>query len=45
MDPELFPESGTLKIQSWIRIRNKSFRIRTTAKKLKTSKVHFHVVI
>ena len=27
MDPELLPGSGTLKIQSWIRIRNKSFRI------------------
>ena len=32
MDPELLPGSGsgTRKIQSWIRIRNKSFRIRNT---------------
>ena len=27
MDPELLPGSVTRKIQSWIRIRNKSFRI------------------
>ena len=33
MDPELLPgsESGTQKIQSWIRIRNNSFRIHNTA--------------
>ena len=31
MDPELLPGSGTRKIQSWIRIRNKSFRIHNTA--------------
>ena len=30
MDPELLPGSGTRKIQSWIRIRYKSFRIRNT---------------
>ena len=34
MDPELLPGSGsgsgTRKIQSWIRIRNKSFRIQNT---------------
>ena len=30
MDPELLPGSGTRKIQSWIQIRNKSFRIRNT---------------
>ena len=30
MDPEIFPGSGTRKIQSWIRIRNKSFRIHNT---------------
>ena len=36
MDPELLPGSGsgTRKIQSWIRIRNKSFRIRNTDFKL-----------
>ena len=34
MDPELVPGSGsgTRKIQSWIRIRNKSFRIHNTEK-------------
>ena len=34
MDQELLPGagSGTLKIQSWIRIWNKSFRIRNTVK-------------
>ena len=31
MDPELLPGYGTRKIQSWIRIRNKSFLIRNTA--------------
>ena len=31
MDPELLPWYGTRKIQSWIRIRNKSFLIRNTA--------------
>ena len=33
MNPELLPRSGsgTRKIQSWIRIRNKSFWIHTTA--------------
>ena len=33
MDPELLSESGsrTHKIQSWIRIRNKSFRIHNTS--------------
>ena len=31
MDPEILPGSGTRKIQSWIRIRNKSFRIHNTA--------------
>ena len=31
MDPELLPGSGTRKIQGWIRIRNKSFRIHNTA--------------
>ena len=31
MDPELLPGSGTRKIQSWIRILNKSFRIHNTA--------------
>ena len=31
MDLELLPGSGTRKIQSWIRIRNKSFRIHNTA--------------
>ena len=35
MDPELLPGSGTQKIQSWIRIRNKSFRIHNTGYKLK----------
>ena len=30
MDPELLPGSGTRKIQSWIWIRNKSFRIHNT---------------
>ena len=31
MDPELLLGSGSgIKIQSWIRIRNKSFRIRNT---------------
>ena len=30
IDPELLPGSGTRKIQSWIRIRNKSFRIHNT---------------
>ena len=30
MDPELLPGSGTRNLQSWIRIRNKSFRIRNT---------------
>ena len=32
MDPELLPGSGsgTRKIQSWIQIRNKSFRIHNT---------------
>ena len=32
VDPELLPGSGsgTRKIQSWIRIRNKSFRIHIT---------------
>ena len=30
MDPELLPGSGTRKIQSWIRIQNKSFWIRNT---------------
>ena len=32
IDPELLSgsESGTRKIQSWIRLRNKSFRIRNT---------------
>ena len=30
MDPELLPGSGDQKIQSWIRIRNKSFRIHNT---------------
>ena len=30
LDPELLPESGTRKIQSWILIRNKSFRIHNT---------------
>ena len=32
MDPELMPgsRSGTGKIQSWIRIRNKSFQIHNT---------------
>ena len=31
MDTELLPGSGTRKIQSWIRTRNKSFWIRNTA--------------
>ena len=31
MDPELLLGYGTQKIQSYIRIRNKSFRIRNTA--------------
>ena len=31
MDPELLHGSGTRKIQSWIRIRNKSFQIHNTA--------------
>ena len=30
-DPELLPGSGTRKIQSWIRIRNKSFQTRNAA--------------
>ena len=30
MDLELLPGSGTWKIQSWFRIRNKSFRIHNT---------------
>ena len=34
MDPdlELLPGSGTQKVQSWIRIRNKSFWIHTTGR-------------
>ena len=41
MDPELLLGSGfgTRKIQSWIRIRNKSFRIHNTA-----GKDHFFIV-
>ena len=30
VDPELLPGSGTQEIQSWIQIRNKSFRIHIT---------------
>ena len=30
MDPELLPGSGSRKIQRWIRIQNKSFRIHNT---------------
>ena len=33
MDPTLLPGSGTRKIQSWIRIQNKSFRIHNTGNK------------
>ena len=42
MDPELLPGSGTRKIQSWIRIRNKSCRIRNAAKRpfLFSEKMH-----
>ena len=31
MDRKLLPGSGTRKIQSWIRVRNKSFRIHNNA--------------
>ena len=43
MDPELLPgsRSGTRKIQSWIRIWNKSFRIHNIDKKRKISSVFF----
>ena len=34
IDPELLPGSGTRKIQSWIRIRNKTFRIHNTGYKI-----------
>ena len=40
MDPELLPGSGFWKIQSWIRIQNKSFRIRDIAKKYRYSPTH-----
>ena len=39
MGPEILPGSGTRKIQSWIRIRNISFRIHNTATNAEKKKI------
>ena len=44
-DLKFLPGSGTRKIQSWIRIRNKSFRIHNTAGKDPLTFTHYFVYL